>query len=97
MNGKDVIRKMKELLFVYNADSTAIAQFTDLFIKLFTPKKYSCNLCLVTYGMLRMKRAWKVFIDFDGWVSALAVESVMYSSGTLGGQAQLVELFLDHT
>jgi hypothetical protein len=54
---------MKELLFVYNADSSPIAQFTDLFIKLFAPKKYSCNLCLVTYGMLRMKRTWKVFVD----------------------------------
>ena len=60
---KDVISDMKELLFVYNADSTTIARFTDLFIKLFAPKKYSCNLCLVTYGMLRMKRAWKVFVD----------------------------------
>jgi len=63
MNGKDVVSNMKELLFVYNADSTPSAQFKDLFIKLFAPKKYSCNLCLVTYGMLRMKRAWKVFVD----------------------------------
>jgi hypothetical protein len=63
MNGKDVMSNMKELLFVYNADSTPIAKFTDLLIKLFAPKKYSCNLCLVTYGMLHMKRAWKVFID----------------------------------
>ncbi len=63
MNGKDVVSNMKELLFVYNADSSPIAQFTDLFIKLFAPKKYSCNLCLVTYGMLRMKRTWKVFVD----------------------------------
>lgn len=63
MSGNDVLSNMKELLFVYNADSTPIAQFKDLFIKLFAPKKYSCNLCLVTYGMLRMKRAWKLFID----------------------------------
>ncbi len=63
MNGKDVVSNMKELLFVYNADSSPIAQFTDLFIKLFAPKKYSCNLCLVTYGILRMKRTWKVFVD----------------------------------
>ena len=63
MNGKDVVSNMKELLFVYNADSSPNAQFTDLFIKLFAPKKYSCNLCLVTYGMLRMKRTWKVFVD----------------------------------
>jgi hypothetical protein len=63
MSGKDVISDVTELLFVYNADSTPIARFTDLFIKFFDPKKYSCNLCLVTYGMLRMKRAWKVFID----------------------------------
>ena len=54
---------MKELLFVYNANSTPIAQLTDLFVKLFAPKKYSCNLCLLTYGMLRMKRTWKVFVD----------------------------------
>jgi hypothetical protein len=63
MNGKDVVGNMKELLFVYKADSTPLAQFTDLLIKLFAPKKYSCNLCLITYGMLRMKRAWKVFVD----------------------------------
>ena len=63
MNGNDVLSNMKELLFVYNADSTPFAQFKDLFIKLIVPRKYSCNLCLVTYGMLRMKRAWKLFID----------------------------------
>ena len=54
---------MKELLFVYNADSRPIAQFKDLIIKLFARKKYSCNLCLLTCGMLSMKRAWKVFVD----------------------------------
>jgi hypothetical protein len=54
---------MKELIFVYNADSTAIVQVTDLVIKLLAPKRYSCNLCLVTYGVVRMKRAWKAFIE----------------------------------
>jgi hypothetical protein len=54
---------MKELLFVYNADSSAIAQVSDLFVKLFAPKNYACNLCMLTYGIVRMKKAWKVFIE----------------------------------
>jgi hypothetical protein len=54
---------MSELLFVYNADSTVLAQIKDLLIKLFAPNKYACNLCMLTYGVVRMKKTWRVFIE----------------------------------
>ena len=54
---------MKELIFVYNADSTVAALVKDILVKIFTPQKYACNLCMITYGLVRMKRAWKVFIE----------------------------------
>lgn len=54
---------MEKLLFVYNADSNLPAVLKDFFIKLFAPRRYACNLCLITYGILRMKREWKDFIE----------------------------------
>ena len=54
---------MEKLLFVYNADSTLPAAVKDFFIKLIAPRRYACNLCMVTYGVLRMKREWKDFIE----------------------------------
>jgi len=53
---------MKQILFVYNADSTFAASIKDFIIKLIAPRRYACNLCMVTYGVLRMKREWKDFI-----------------------------------
>jgi hypothetical protein len=53
---------MEKLLFVYNADDNLSATIKDFVIKLLTPGKYACNLCMVTYGAVSMKREWKKFV-----------------------------------
>jgi hypothetical protein len=51
-----------ELLFVYNADSSFFSQVSDLIKKVAAPKSYPCNLCKVTYGVLGIRKDWKLFI-----------------------------------
>lgn len=53
----------KELIFVYNADSGIFAAATDFVKKLTNPKEYDCNLCLVTYGAIKMQNPWKEYLD----------------------------------
>lgn len=62
-DGDPVTGNMKQLIFVYNADSGVLSQIKDILVKVFSPKRYACNLCMVTYGLVRMKRAWKVFLE----------------------------------
>ena len=52
-----------ELIFVYNADSSLFALASDFVHKIVVPKSYQCNLCMITYGPLKMKKEWKVFLD----------------------------------
>jgi hypothetical protein len=56
----------KKLLFVYNADSGLINSLLDSGHKLFSPDTYQCNLCKLTYGVLRMRADWRRFIDSLG-------------------------------
>ncbi|MDW7709932.1 MAG: hypothetical protein SCH98_05615 [Deferrisomatales bacterium] len=51
------------LLFVYNADASLLAGIVDFLTKVFAPKRYPCRLCLLTYGVLRMKRQWREFLE----------------------------------
>lgn len=51
-----------ELLFVYNADATLTAAVKDFATRLFTPEKYACNLCMVTYGPFAMRSSWSAFL-----------------------------------
>lgn len=53
----------KQLLFVYNAQSSVMAQLTDYIHKTVSPKTYGCNLCGLTYGAAGMKNEWKQFLD----------------------------------
>ena len=55
--------KISELLFVYNADSTLISAAKDFVTRIVTPSDYSCNLCMVTYGAVSMKKSWRSFLD----------------------------------
>ena len=50
---------MERILFVYNADSGLRAWFADGMVKVFTPLRYPCNLCKITFGLLLMKKKWK--------------------------------------
>jgi len=53
---------MITLLFVYNADSSLSAWIRDGITKSFMPRRYPCNLCKVTFGILLMKKKWKHYI-----------------------------------
>ena len=57
------INKDDALLFVYNADSTFLASLSDFAHKVTAPKTYKCNLCMITYGLFKMKGEWKEFLD----------------------------------
>lgn len=51
------------IVFVYNADSTLAGAAGDFVTRIFSPKNYSCNLCMVTYGSFKMKTPWKKFLE----------------------------------
>ncbi|HEX9721823.1 MAG TPA: hypothetical protein VGA53_01020 [Candidatus Paceibacterota bacterium] len=54
---------MQTLVFVYNADASPFALLSDTFKRIVVPKTYPCNLCMVTYGPLGMRKTWKAFLD----------------------------------
>lgn len=58
--------KDRSLIFVYNADSGAMAALKDYVHKMVKPMTYECNLCAVTYGNLGLKNEWKRFIERIG-------------------------------
>lgn len=51
------------LVFVYNADSGLFSAATDFIKRIATPDKYECNLCMVTYGSVKMKSPWKDYLE----------------------------------
>ena len=52
-----------KIIFVYNADSGVGNALLDYGKKYIQPSKYNCQLCMITYGPLGMKRDWKKFIN----------------------------------
>lgn len=55
-------KKIREkLVFVYNADSGAKNALLDSMHKVFSPSTYDCNLCDITFGVVRENRTWKRF------------------------------------
>ena len=52
---------MSALIFVYNADSGLANALLDTGRRIFSPSKYPCSLCMVTYGPFGMKDDWKKF------------------------------------
>ncbi|MCH7883320.1 hypothetical protein IIA95_02815 [Patescibacteria group bacterium] len=51
------------LVFVYSSDATLKAAAVDFVTRLVAPDKYSCNLCMVTYGPVFQKQSWREFLD----------------------------------
>ena len=51
------------LIFVYNADTTIIAQAFDFVHKLVSSETYNCNLCRLTYGVFSVKKDWGQFVS----------------------------------
>lgn len=57
---------MKELVFVYNADSGVFNRVTDFAHKFISPDTYACNLCSLTFGSLKMHHRWADFVGGIG-------------------------------
>lgn len=55
--------KMRRLLVVYNADAGRLHAAVDSLHKLISPATYSCDLCRLTHGPIRMKSAWRAFVE----------------------------------
>ncbi|MBA3819177.1 MAG: hypothetical protein H0X17_09820 [Deltaproteobacteria bacterium] len=53
----------RELVFVYNADSSAWSKLLDAGHKLISPSTYACKLCALTYGAVSMRAPWSRFVD----------------------------------
>jgi len=50
----------QELIFVYNAKSGDSSLKSSL-QKVLSPKSYTCNLCKLTHGFFKEKKAWRLF------------------------------------
>ena len=49
------------LIFIYNADSGLRNALLDGAHKALSPNTYQCNLCDLTYGVFKERKAWKKF------------------------------------
>ncbi|MEM9075711.1 MAG: GTPase [Bacteroidota bacterium] len=54
-------KNSEKLIFVYNANSGARNALMDSMHKVFSPSTYDCNLCDITFGVVRENRTWKRF------------------------------------
>ncbi|GAA4385744.1 hypothetical protein [Hymenobacter koreensis] len=54
---------MRQLLFIYNADSGLGHALLDALHKVVSPGTYACSLCGITYGATRMKPEWREFLQ----------------------------------
>lgn len=53
---------IKQLVFVYNADSGMFNTLTDIAHKVFSPQTYECNLCAISHSYFSERDEWKEFI-----------------------------------
>ncbi len=70
------------LIFVYNADSGLLNAVKDAIHKAISPSTYPCRLCGLTFGAVRMKSAWKEFIDGLGLPGSSCTGTSFYSGTT---------------
>ena len=50
-----------KIIFVYNANSGLMNTVLDIGHKIISPDTYECNLCAITYGVLKENQEWKTF------------------------------------
>ena len=55
------------LIFIYNADSGLRNALLDGAHKALSPNTYQCNLCDLTYGVFKERKAWKKFRQEMQW------------------------------
>lgn len=53
---------MDTLLFIYNADNGFGNALLDFGRKYIQPSSYDCQLCMLSYGPLGVKKEWEQFI-----------------------------------
>lgn len=58
---------MGKLLFIYNANSGTRNSILASVHKIVNPKTYNCNLCTVTFGLLKENTLWKQFREDSGY------------------------------
>ncbi|MDX8377734.1 MAG: hypothetical protein R8L53_06900 [Mariprofundales bacterium] len=75
---------MKNIIFIYNANSGLISGMIDSAHKLLSPDTYECELCALTHGIFGAKRAWKDFM------ARIGVETTFYHRND--APAELTEL-----
>lgn len=54
---------MRQLIFVYNADSGFFNTLSDIAHKITSPDSYACQLCQLTHGHFTMRSQWQQFLD----------------------------------
>lgn len=54
---------IRELVFVYNEDSSPIAMVMGFAHRVVSPETYECRLCDITYDRFTMKAEWRRFLD----------------------------------
>jgi hypothetical protein len=55
------------LIFIYNVDSGMRNALLDGAHKALSPNTYQCNLCDLTYGVFKERKAWKKFRQEMQW------------------------------
>ncbi len=50
-----------KIIFVYNANSGVMNTILNIRHKILSPDTYECNLCNITYGILKENKEWKTF------------------------------------
>ena len=50
-----------KLIFVYNANSGLMNTLIDIGHKAISPQTYQCNLCDLTFGLVKENKQWKQF------------------------------------
>ncbi|MCM0000325.1 MAG: hypothetical protein NBV68_13145 [Erythrobacter sp.] len=53
---------MRTLIFVYNAQGGLLNAARDAVHKLVSPATYPCSLCVLTYGAVSKRPAWRAFL-----------------------------------
>ena len=55
-----------KLVFVYNAEAGLAHGVMDSIHKIVSPSTYKCDLCAITYGLVRMKDEWRAWLERSG-------------------------------
>ncbi len=52
-----------KLVFVYNAEAGLVHGIMDSIHKVVSPSTYKCDLCAITFGLVRMKDEWRAWLE----------------------------------